>query len=98
MHGLATNEPFLQKHLTALQAKLDVYEVILGKTKYLAGDVSTLSVLALMPTLLTCIHVTYIQEITLADLFHLPYGYVLTTAKGGYPDLLENEKRPNVAR
>ncbi|KAG2364575.1 glutathione S-transferase [Suillus spraguei] len=36
-----------------LSAKLDVYDVILGKQKYLAGN-----------------------DITLADLFHLPYGAI----------------------
>ena len=45
MHGVATNEANLQKHLTALNAKLDAYEVILGKSKYLGGDVSALPLL-----------------------------------------------------
>ena len=37
------------------------------------------------------------QEITLADLFHLPSGHILSTA-GKLPEVLVNEKRPNVAR
>ncbi|EGO03794.1 hypothetical protein SERLA73DRAFT_175443 [Serpula lacrymans var. lacrymans S7.3] len=56
--------------LSTLNAKLDVYEEILGKQKYLAGD-----------------------EITLADLFHLPAGTRLV--KIGL-DVIE--KRPNVSR
>ncbi|KAK7677204.1 hypothetical protein QCA50_019798 [Cerrena zonata] len=74
MHGLTSNEANLQKHLTVLYAKLDAYDVILGKSKYLAGD-----------------------DITLADLAHLPHGYMLTT-KAGYADTLINDKRPNVTR
>lgn len=35
------------------------------------------------------------QDLTLADLFHLPYGNLLTTKSFIN---LEDEKRPNVAR
>ncbi|KAI0943403.1 hypothetical protein AcW1_002573 [Taiwanofungus camphoratus] len=58
--------------LQVLNAKLDAYEIILSKTKYLAGN-----------------------EITLADLFHLPYGSMLGVMG---IDVLLSEKRPNVAR
>ncbi|KAJ2914182.1 hypothetical protein MD484_g6233, partial [Candolleomyces efflorescens] len=53
-----------------LEAKLDVYDQILSKQKYLAGE-----------------------EVTLADLAHLPYGSLL-------PAVGSNaiESRPNVAR
>ncbi|KAI9573211.1 glutathione S-transferase [Boletus coccyginus] len=54
-----------------LEAKLDAYDVILGKQKYLAGD-----------------------NVTLADLQHLPYGSLLFST--GYGDVIKN--RPNVAR
>ncbi|KAJ7111837.1 glutathione S-transferase [Mycena epipterygia] len=54
-----------------LSAKLDAYEVILGKQKYLAGN-----------------------EVTLADLFHLPYGSLLAHAGC---DLMTS-KGPNVTR
>ena len=42
----------------------------------------------------------YNQELTLADLFHLPYGAVVSTpALPGAPFVeLEDPKRPNVAR
>lgn len=58
---------------TELEAVLDVYEVLLSKSAYLAGD-----------------------ELTLADLFHLPLGASL--APSGVKLLEEEGKRPNVAR
>ena len=61
----------VKKHADTLSAKLDVYEQILGKQKYIAGD-----------------------ELTLVDLFHLPYGAKLYLA--GYGDLIDS--RPNVKR
>jgi len=70
MRGLEANQARVEELLGALNGKLDAYEVILSKHKYLAGD-----------------------HVTLADLFHLPYGSLL--AYQGY-DVLE--KRPNVAR
>ncbi|ESK89541.1 hypothetical protein Moror_1201 [Moniliophthora roreri MCA 2997] len=57
--------------IESLHAKLQVYEVILGKQKYLAGD-----------------------EITLADLFHLPYGSMLSVAGS---DIM-SKQGPNVTR
>jgi len=52
MKGLgATDEEMVKKHAANLDAAFAVYDGILAKQKYLAGD-----------------------EITLADLFHLPYG------------------------
>ncbi|KAF8516155.1 glutathione S-transferase-like protein [Hysterangium stoloniferum] len=57
LRGLATDEAVVAERLAGLTAKLEAYEVILGKQKYLAGD-----------------------EVTLADLFHLPYGSVLVQA------------------
>ena len=38
--GLTTNEELVKEKLATLEAKLDVYETILSKQKYLAGDVS----------------------------------------------------------
>ena len=55
----------------SLNARLDAYEKILSKQKYLAGD-----------------------ELTLADLFHLPCGAKLYVA--GQGDFID--KRPNVKR
>ncbi|KAH7907024.1 glutathione S-transferase-like protein [Hygrophoropsis aurantiaca] len=69
--GFETNEVWVTELATTLDAKLDAYEVILSKQKYLGGD-----------------------NVTLADLFHLPSGSMLGAA--GFSDILE--KRPNVAR
>ena len=40
MKKLGTNEAALDEALKTLEGKLDAYNVILGKQKYLAGDVS----------------------------------------------------------
>ncbi|KIJ66148.1 hypothetical protein HYDPIDRAFT_110326 [Hydnomerulius pinastri MD-312] len=66
-----TNQEQLKDWINQLSDKLDAYEVMLGKTKYLAGD-----------------------ELTLADLSHLPHATLV--AVGGNADLFES--RPNVAR
>ncbi|GLB40879.1 putative glutathione S-transferase [Lyophyllum shimeji] len=70
LHGLVPDQTVFEEHLKKLDAKLDAYEVILSKQKYLAGD-----------------------EITLADLFHLPYGTYLAQAGSNIM-----ETKPNVAR
>ncbi|KIY44818.1 glutathione S-transferase [Fistulina hepatica ATCC 64428] len=67
-----TDEAKVSALLQTLNTKLDAYDKILSKQKYLAGD-----------------------EITLADLFHLPYGTMLT-ATGC--DFLTSKSKPNVAR
>lgn len=68
--GIQPNEITVEAALTSLSAKLDAYDVILAKQKYLAGD-----------------------DVTLADLFHIPWGVLL--AVGG-SDIMES--KPNVAR
>jgi len=71
--GLGDPDPkVVQNFIATLNAKLDVYERILSKSKYLAGD-----------------------EVTLADLFHLPGGHMLQVQA---IDVLESESRPNVVR
>ncbi|KAF9222357.1 glutathione S-transferase [Gyrodon lividus] len=47
--GLQTDEAKVAEHLAALNAKLDVYEIILGKQKYLAGNTVTLADLQHLP-------------------------------------------------
>ncbi|KAJ6517988.1 glutathione S-transferase [Mycena vitilis] len=71
MRGQASDKGVYDTLIAGLSVKLDAYEVILGKQKYLAGN-----------------------EISLADLFHLPYGSLL--AKSG-SDLMTT-KGPNVTR
>ncbi|THU86512.1 glutathione S-transferase [Dendrothele bispora CBS 962.96] len=69
--GLPKDKAKYAEAVKMLSDKLDGYERILAKQKYLAGN-----------------------EITLADLFHLPYGSMLVLAGS---DLFET-KGPNVAR
>ncbi|KAH7305649.1 putative glutathione S-transferase [Rhexocercosporidium sp. MPI-PUGE-AT-0058] len=72
MKGLgATDEVVVKKHAANLDAALAVYDGILAKQAYLAGD-----------------------EITLADLFHLPYGCMVKAQ--GFGDIFA--KYPNVTR
>ncbi|CAE6472752.1 unnamed protein product [Rhizoctonia solani] len=70
MFGGQTNETLVQKYITTLTNKLEGYERILSKQKYLAGD-----------------------NITLADLFHLPYGSHVNNID---PNILGSN--PNVKR
>jgi len=49
--GLETDDSIVAKNREILAKKLEGYERVLAKSKYLAG-----------------------QELTLADMFHLPYG------------------------
>ncbi|KAH9481051.1 Glutathione S-transferase [Psilocybe cubensis] len=72
MKGLVPNTEYADGLLATLETKLDVYEKILSKQKYLAGD-----------------------SVTLADLYHIPYGALLPKAGSAGLDV---EKRPNVAR
>ncbi|KAH8980107.1 glutathione transferase [Lactarius akahatsu] len=69
--GQETNEPLVTELVARLNSKLDAYEVILGKQKYLAGE-----------------------AVTLADLYHLPYGTIIFEhlKLGGL------DGRPNVQR
>ncbi|KAI0075214.1 glutathione S-transferase-like protein [Panus rudis PR-1116 ss-1] len=73
MYGGQPDEKLAETYTATLQAKLDGYESILSKSKYLAGD-----------------------SISIADLFHLPYGMHIEYL---IPGILENDsKRPSVAR
>ena len=65
------DEAQLAKHAAALDVTLAVYEGILSKTKYLAGN-----------------------EVTLVDLFHLPYGKMAKDV--GYANIFE--KYPHVTK
>ncbi|KAH9977470.1 glutathione S-transferase [Russula compacta] len=70
-YGQTPNEERVKELIPLLEAKLDGYEAILGKQKYLAGD-----------------------EVTVADLYHLPTGSIIfeQLQLGGL------DKRPNVQR
>ncbi|KAJ7641065.1 hypothetical protein FB45DRAFT_352399 [Roridomyces roridus] len=85
---LNVDEVALAGYVEELREKLKVYDVILGKQKYVAGDVSRL-------LLQKVLNLTWAsQEFTLADIFHLMYmpmvvsnGIDVVTTSG-----------PNVAR
>lgn len=68
--GLTPNKERFDELIAGFEPKLDVYDKILSKQKYVAGD-----------------------EITLADLFHIPYAVLLPVAGSN-----AIEARPNVAR
>lgn len=70
--GIEGNEALAAAYQTQLAAKLDAYDKILAKQKYLGGN-----------------------TVTLADLFHLPYGTMLGTMGINF---LEDESRPNLVR
>ncbi|TFK36730.1 glutathione S-transferase, partial [Crucibulum laeve] len=70
MFGGTSDKAVFDELIATLDKKLDAYNVILGKQKYLAGN-----------------------EITLADLFHLPVGSMLPVAGS---NILET--KPNVVR
>ena len=88
MLGLEADEAKVSELTITLGAKLDAYEKILSKQKYVAGDVSD-TLLATEPLLNSLSE----QEITLADLYHLPHG---TLVKNVSPELISS--RPHVAK
>ncbi|KAF8516161.1 glutathione S-transferase [Hysterangium stoloniferum] len=59
VQGLATDEAVVAERLAALTAKLEIYEVILGKQKYLAGDKITLADLFHLPCGSTLVQVGF---------------------------------------
>ncbi|CAE6382776.1 unnamed protein product [Rhizoctonia solani] len=68
--GFPSDKEIGQKHLLSLKEKMDAYERILSKYKYLAGD-----------------------SVTLADLFHLPYGTEINKIDGTILGSNPNVKR-----
>ncbi|KAI5117693.1 hypothetical protein M0805_007762 [Coniferiporia weirii] len=71
MDGEKGDDDRAAEQVKVLEEKLKVYEIILSKQKYLAGD-----------------------ELTLADLLHLPYGTLITD----YIGFTGLNATPNVAR
>ncbi|KAK6966505.1 glutathione S-transferase [Favolaschia claudopus] len=70
-----TDDKIIADNLETLEKKLDAYEAILSKQRYLAGE-----------------------TITLADIFHLPYGVFVTYAGSESDSVMNRASRPNVAR
>ena len=84
-HGREPDEARVKKCVETLTMKLEGYERILSKQKYIAGDVSPSSSPLLHPVL-----TLPLQELTVVDFFHLPYG---TMAERFFPEVFE--KNPN---
>ena len=91
MHGNQADPAFVEYYEKLMVGKLDGFERLLKKQKYLAGDVRILLFLFSWTEL-----TDYGQEISAVDIFCLPYGHMLTEG-AGY-DYLKNDKWPNVAR
>lgn len=72
--GLESDETVVAAQLEKLKTKLEGYERILSERKWLAGDVSLRNCLTTSPKLNAD---SILQDLTLADLFHLPYGVYL---------------------
>ena len=89
MHSVATFR-------AVFEAKLPGYDALLSKTKYIAGDVRPcVSLTGWHKTDISYHAPLQYQEISLVDLFHLPYGALLKVQ--GY-DYLESKQYPNIAR
>ena len=90
--GQTTNEERFKELLTQLDTKLDGYEAILRKQKYLAGDVRAFKQACAERNRRS--DELFVQEVTLADLLHIPLGNVIFD-QFAWGDL---EKHPNVQR
>ena len=82
------NQEVVDNSLNELGKRLDVYDQILSKQKYVAGDVSSFRYPILKQTFINSS-----QQITLADFYHIPYGELLAVAGSNIM-----ETRPNVAK
>ena len=82
----------MNKLLETPDGKLEVYDEILSNQRYLAGNVSYMT----HPDVELGLKLTAAsKELTLADLFHLPYGSLLPSV--GYHGMTDGSK-PNLAR
>ncbi|TCD69580.1 hypothetical protein EIP91_007002 [Steccherinum ochraceum] len=86
------NEPderVVEESLQCLNNTFDVYDRILSRQKYLAGDVSTIKVGAEIDSVAN----GAFQDFTLVDIFHLHTFHVFSSKA-----LISTEGRPNVER
>ena len=83
------NPVIVGHYRVVFESKLEGYERILSRQKYIAGDVRHL--------MLVCdrVKLTSLQEFSLADIFHLFYGALLKEA--GF-DYLESGRYPSITR
>ena len=94
MRGLVTNVEEAKAYMAKLEGRIDAYDTLLAKTRYLAGNVSTFMMRA-RPLVLNFWLAR--QDLTLADLFHLPHESFLK--EQGFDFVTgESSRWPNVAR
>ena len=98
MRGLTTDEARVAEEIKKFEEKLEGYERILSKQKYIAGNVSPLPLKSLMRTINLTTYMAFpVQEFTFADISHIMLGAGLSLFLE--IDLLSNaEKWPSVAR
>jgi glutathione S-transferase len=95
LRGLPFDQDVFNEALAELSAVLDVYEVILGKHKFLGGDVSSSPCAnTYTPPALEWVLISPAvgQEYSLADLFH--FGNAPRLAENGI-DIMTSKGRPN---
>ncbi|KAF7326268.1 Glutathione S-transferase [Mycena kentingensis (nom. inval.)] len=88
-YGKQTDEAILKTGRAELEARLDVYEVILSKQKYTGGEVGIQ-----FPSRSCADRAT--KTFSFVDLLHLWHVPVL--AQMGKIEVMNNEKRPNILR
>ena len=90
--GQPTNEDLVKSYEKELERKMDGFERLLKKQKYIAGDVC----LTFWSRRIFDLRFELKQHLSLVDFYFLPYGEILE--KTGYDHLRNEAKWPNVAR
>lgn len=89
MRGLKSDKAVFDEQISQLEKRLAVYDSILSGQKYIAGNVSR-SILQLM----LAAHTKKIsQDLTLVDIFHLPYASMLARAGSDVMNAFPNVSR-----
>ncbi len=91
--GQPTDDALVKSYEKELERKMDGFERLLKKQKYIAGDVC-LTFWSRRMCLTSAFELG--QHLTLVDFYFLPYGGVLE--KIGYDYLRNEAKWPNIAR
>jgi glutathione S-transferase len=92
IYGLEPDVVEFKKQIELLDKKLDVYDAILSKQKYLAGDVRHTFFL-LIQMIVGDKYSPILQQLTVVDIFHLYHGEGLELCES---DIMT--RKPNVAR
>lgn len=91
MHGLQPDPAMVSFFEGKLETKMPGFEALLGKQKYIAGDVNH-SFKPCRPSLADA----SLQKLTIVDFFFLSNGKAITDL--GYDYLVNEEKYPNISR